>query len=122
MTNDEIAELINERLWAECQIILPLATIAVIAEALRARIPADDGWRQLAEAGVQAAQTHITWIERERQGPLYPYGMKRDSPGGEEVWRAWWNDQIQLCQQTEDECRAVLALPAPPSRPEGEGE
>ena len=57
---------------------------------------------------VAAAETHLLWIEREREGPLYPFGMKRDSPGGEAVWRAWWEDQLRLCALTEAQCRAVL--------------
>lgn len=71
--------------------------------------PARD--RLIAAAGLllQAAKTHLMWIDREREGPLYPAGMKRDDPGGEKVWREWWEDQLDLCARTESQCREAVA-------------
>jgi len=57
----------------------------------------------------EAIETHLTWIERERQGPLYPAHMSRDDPGGEQIWRVWWDDQLRLCALTEDQSRSALA-------------
>lgn len=46
-----------------------------------------------------ALKVHQLWEKREKEGPLYPFGMSRDREGGEAVWRAWWNDQLNLCRE-----------------------
>jgi hypothetical protein len=57
----------------------------------------------------EAAVKHIEWIEKERRGPDY-FGLTRDShPDGEGIWRKWWDEQIQLCDDTEVLCRAAIA-------------
>lgn len=41
-----------------------------------------------------------------------PEGAGRDSPGGEEIWRAWWDEAQRLCGRCHDvlpEARAFLA-------------
>lgn len=58
----------------------------------------------------QAAVKHIEWIEKERRGPDY-FGLTRaNHPNGEAIWRAWWDEQSVLCGDTEDLCRAAIAL------------
>lgn len=56
-----------------------------------------------------ALEAHQLWSKRESEGPLYPWGMKRDSPGGEEIWRSWWNDQLRLCALSHELTDAALA-------------
>ena len=59
-----------------------------------------------------ALKAHQLWEKREKEGPLYPFGMKRDDPGGEQIWRAWWDDQMRLCalshELTDAAIRAAL--------------
>jgi hypothetical protein len=58
---------------------------------------------------VKAAAKHLEWIDKERQGPVYPEGVSRDSEDGEAIWRKWWDEQMSLCAETEALCRAALA-------------
>lgn len=55
-----------------------------------------------------AAQKHLEWIDKERAGPQYPDGVTRDY-GGDSIWRAWWQEQLDLCRETEDLCRYAVA-------------
>jgi len=52
----------------------------------------------LVEPLVEALRFHQLWEKREKEGPLYPFGVTRDTPEGEKIWRAWWNDQLRLCE------------------------
>lgn len=63
----------------------------------------------IAERMAEALETHQLWEKREKEGPLYPWGMKRDDPGGEEIWRAWWNDQLSLCSKAWELTDAALS-------------
>jgi len=56
-----------------------------------------------------ALEAHQIWEKREKEGPLYPFGMKRDDPGGEQIWRAWWNDQIRICALSHELTDAAIA-------------
>jgi hypothetical protein len=56
----------------------------------------------------EAAAKHLEWIEKEHSGPDYG-GLTRDThPDGEHIWRRWWNEQLDLCADTERLCRAAL--------------
>lgn len=55
-----------------------------------------------------ACRVHLEWIEKERQGPRYPEGITRDN-GGEQIWRAWWEEQLWLCEETERLTRLAVA-------------
>lgn len=59
---------------------------------------------------VAALEAHQEWADKENAGPQYPPGMSRDAPGGEEIWRAWWNEQLDLCDRASKLTRTALAL------------
>lgn len=63
----------------------------------------------IAERMAEALETHQLWEKREKEGPLYPWGMKRDDPGGEKIWSAWWNDQLSLCSKAWELTDAALS-------------
>jgi len=73
---------------------------------LKSRADAVDGL-------VEAAAKHLEWIDKERQGPIYPEGASRNSKDGEVIWRKWWDEQLALCAETESLCRAALSLVVP---------
>jgi hypothetical protein len=57
----------------------------------------------------EAAAKHLEWIEKEHAGPDYG-GLTRDThPDGERIWRRWWDEQLDLCADTERLCREGLA-------------
>lgn len=62
-------------------------------DALRAR---------LAEADA-AVRAFVAWLEHDDSKPAYPPGTNRDSPGNEEIWRAWWSE-------AQDKCATALSL------------
>lgn len=62
----------------------------------------------LLTALVEAARKHLEWIDKERAGPNWN-GHHRDTPGGKAIWRQWWDEQLQLCEDTEALCRAALS-------------
>ena len=49
------------------------------------------------------------WWDEEESGCVYPEGMHRDSPGGNEVWKVWWDRQLGLCEDTKTKYRAAIA-------------
>jgi hypothetical protein len=49
----------------------------------------------------------VRWMVGEETGPQYPFGMTRDSPGGEEFWRKWWDENHARCSAAVDSARAV---------------
>ena len=63
-----------------------------------------------APAMAEALEAHQEWADKENAGPQYPPGMSRDAPGGEEIWRAWWNEQLDLCDRASKLTRTALAL------------
>ena len=61
---------------------------------------------QLFEA---AAAMQLEWFEKERAGPQYGSLTRDTHPLGEQIWCQWWNEQLDLCADTETLCRAALA-------------
>jgi hypothetical protein len=92
------------RIWAERTNEYDNAWVDTEAPGCQAYIRAD-----LAERMAEALETHQLWEKREKEGPLYPWGMKRDDPGGEEIWRAWWEDQLRLCSKAWEQTDAALS-------------
>lgn len=58
----------------------------------------------------EALRAHAEWFGKEGEGPVYPAGTSRDSEGGEAIWRAWWDEQLELCRRATDLTRAALTL------------
>jgi hypothetical protein len=57
----------------------------------------------------EAAIKHLEWVEKEHAGPDYA-GLTRDThPDGESIWRKWWNEQLDLCADTERLCLTATA-------------
>jgi hypothetical protein len=56
-----------------------------------------------------AAAKHLEWIEKEHAGPQYGDLTRDTHPLGEAIWQQWWNEQLDLCAETERLCRAALA-------------
>lgn len=57
----------------------------------------------------EAAAKHLEWIEKEHRGPQYGELTRDTHPLGEEIWLQWWQEQLDLCADTERLCRAALA-------------
>ncbi len=60
------------------------------------------------DAARAACAALVAWFDSEDRGPAYPEGMTRDSPGGENVWRGWWEENLQLCDRAGKLARAAL--------------
>lgn len=66
-----------------------------------------------------ALEAHQDWADKESAGPQYPPGITRDTPGGEDIWRAWWEEQLELSERAQRLTRAALSRARQPG--EGEG-
>lgn len=89
---------------AECK-----ANSLLIAEAFDVATETGLTPRQLAERHadltkqrdelVAALRLHKAWADSEEAGPDYG-GQTRDThPDGERIWKAWWNNQLDLCER-----------------------
>lgn len=56
-----------------------------------------------------AAAKHLEWIDKESAGPQYGKLTRDTHPLGEAIWCQWWQEQLDLCGETERLCRAGLA-------------
>lgn len=73
-----------------------LARLIAQVAALRAD---RDAANARAERLVGALRLHKAWADSEHAGPDYG-GQSRDThPDGERIWRAWWNNQLDLCER-----------------------
>ena len=69
----------------------------------------------MTDLALRAAIKHIEWIDKESAGPNYQ-GLTRDThPNGEAIWRQWWDEQLELCAETERLCRAAIAAEQVPA-------
>ena len=58
---------------------------------------------------LEALRLHKAWADSERAGPDYG-GQTRDShPDGERIWRAWWDNQLDLCDRANRATDAAIA-------------
>jgi hypothetical protein len=57
---------------------------------------------------LEALRLHKAWRDSEHAGPDYG-GQTRDTPEGEKIWRAWWNNQLDLCARAEDATDAAIS-------------
>jgi hypothetical protein len=58
---------------------------------------------------LEALRLHKAWSDSERAGPDYG-GQTRDThPDGELIWRAWWNNQLDLCRRAQTATDAAIA-------------
>ena len=55
-----------------------------------------------------ACKLHAAWAKSEKDGPKYPEGVTRDK-GGDAIWRAWWEANLDLCARAEEATRAAIA-------------
>ena len=60
------------------------------------------------KALLDAARWHLAWIDAENAGPDYGTQTRDTHPQGEQIWRAWWDGQLELCARTEAACRAGI--------------
>ena len=58
---------------------------------------------------LEALKLHDEWCRRERQGPVYPEGTNRDTPGNEAIWREWFYGNVDLCRRAEEATVAAIA-------------
>ena len=58
---------------------------------------------------LEALKLHDEWCRRERQGPVYPEGINRDTPGNEAIWREWFYGNVDLCRRAEEATVAAIA-------------
>jgi hypothetical protein len=68
-----------------------------------------DAYRTRAEAAEKVVALVREWWKREDDGPQYPLGESRDTPGNEAIWREWYDGNQDLCSQV----RAALAQQPP---------
>ena len=58
---------------------------------------------------INACRALIAWFDAEKAGPDYGSQSRDTHPDGEQIWKAWWNNQTRLCERAEDLARAALA-------------
>jgi len=58
---------------------------------------------------LEACKVFAEWLRREDEGPQYPAGADRDSPGGHEIWHAWYYGNLDLCDRAQVLARAAIA-------------
>jgi hypothetical protein len=46
----------------------------------------------------EATQAFTAWLASENTGPDYG-GTYRDTPTGEQIWRAWYDNNLHLCAE-----------------------
>jgi hypothetical protein len=46
----------------------------------------------------EATQAFTAWLASESTGPDYR-GTYRDTPTGEQIWRAWYDNNLHLCAE-----------------------
>ncbi len=73
-----------------------------------ARIEADAHLIAAAPEMLAALKAYQEWTDKERAGPQYPAGASRDN-GGEAIWRAWWEEQLYLCDRADTLTRTAIA-------------
>jgi len=58
---------------------------------------------------MEALQLHHAWAESENAGPDYN-GLNREThPHGEDIWRRWWQGNLDLCDRANTATAALLA-------------
>ncbi|MBN7763834.1 hypothetical protein JYP52_22095 [Nitratireductor aquibiodomus] len=58
---------------------------------------------------LEALRLHKAWSDSENSGPDYG-GQTRDThPDGERIWRAWWNNQLDLCDRAQKATEAAIS-------------
>ena len=88
------------------------AVAAFEAEYLPSGLRETPEWQAVVESNRllrRAAEKHLEWIEKEHAGPQYGKLTRDTHPLGEAIWRQWWDEQYDLCADTELLCRVALA-------------
>lgn len=57
---------------------------------------------------VEALRLHQAWSDSEKAGPDYGKQSRDTHPDGERIWKAWWENQLDLCQRASDTTFALL--------------
>lgn len=66
-----------------------------------------DNERAILHAVMRQAEA---WADSEHAGPDYG-GQTRDThPDGERIWKAWWNNQLDLCDRANRATDAALGI------------
>lgn len=56
-----------------------------------------------------ACEMFAAWLKHDDQGPQYPEGTTRDTPGNESIWRAWWDEGLSLCKSAQEKAASAIA-------------
>lgn len=65
--------------------------------------------REVGGGMLGALRLHKAWSDSERAGPDYG-GQTRDThPDGERIWKAWWNNQLDLCDRASTATDAAIS-------------
>jgi hypothetical protein len=56
-----------------------------------------------------ALRLHQAWADSERTGPNYGEQTRDTHPNGEEIWRIWWQGNLDLCDRANSATLAVIA-------------
>lgn len=62
---------------------------------------------------LEACQTFAEWLRREEAGSHgQPWAGKRGTPEGEAAWRAWWEENLRICNLAQEQVRAAITKAA----------
>jgi hypothetical protein len=56
-----------------------------------------------------ALRLHQAWTDSERTGPNYGEQTRDTHPNGEEIWRIWWQGNLDLCDRANSATLAAIA-------------
>jgi len=65
--------------------------------------------RELNADMLAALRLHKAWKDSEATGPDYGGQSRNTHPDGEKIWRAWWNNQLDLCARAEKATDLAIA-------------
>ncbi|MBU9579582.1 hypothetical protein KTE26_14200 [Ralstonia mannitolilytica] len=57
---------------------------------------------------LEACATFAEWMRREKEG-FVNAGNERDTPEGEARWRAWYSENLRLCDLAQEQAIAAVA-------------
>ena len=58
---------------------------------------------------LEALRLHQAWADSEHTGPDYGEQTRDTHPNGEEIWKRWWNGNLDLCDRAASATLAVIA-------------
>lgn len=61
------------------------------------------------EALLEACKTFAEWLRREDEG-FIKAGNERDTPEGEAAWRAWYDENLRVCDLAQSQAKSAIAF------------